>query len=381
MNQQTTGMPSGRVSSIDIARFIGISLVFYGHLVEQVMYLENAAAAAQYKWVYSFHMPLFFLLAGTVVSSRITQNTLTGFLWTRWTTRMVPYLFFALGLGVVAMFVPGWLPMTVPTNPPALAEPGFYPSGFVSTLMGMPAFHVPFWFLASLISLEVFHYFVGRLWTSKLRLAIGAVVFYLIGYYLNLYVDFFSRGWVFWLVNLIPLGYAFYLTGMLVRRTGILDRSYPRWQLALVVLACIAGVFLTYDLNQGPWRLGLEAVVIVAGAPGDLIWFPITALTGITMVIAVAKLLPQWRFLQYLGEITLLIYGLHGIFYHFVNMPLAKSVMPHLPDHGWSVFLFTTAGTAVSVAICIPVALFIAQYMPLVAGRAPAPRTALKAAT
>lgn len=32
-----------RVGSIDSARFLAISLVFYGHLVEQVMYLGSAA--------------------------------------------------------------------------------------------------------------------------------------------------------------------------------------------------------------------------------------------------------------------------------------------------------------------------------------------------
>ncbi len=34
---------------MDIARFYGIVLVYYGHIVEQVMYTGSAAAAAQRK--------------------------------------------------------------------------------------------------------------------------------------------------------------------------------------------------------------------------------------------------------------------------------------------------------------------------------------------
>lgn len=58
--------PETRILFIDMARFLGISLVLYGHFVERLMYLENRTAAAQYKFIYSFHMVLFFVLAGYV---------------------------------------------------------------------------------------------------------------------------------------------------------------------------------------------------------------------------------------------------------------------------------------------------------------------------
>lgn len=48
-----------RLDAIDVARALGLMLVYYGHFVEQVMYLENPVAAVHYKWIYSFHMILF----------------------------------------------------------------------------------------------------------------------------------------------------------------------------------------------------------------------------------------------------------------------------------------------------------------------------------
>jgi acyltransferase len=356
---------TARIGSIDTARFFGITLVFFGHLVEQIMYLENASAAAQYKWVYSFHMPLFFLLAGAVFSDRKIQEGFGRFLQVRWSTRVIPYLFFTFLLGALAIVIPGWFPTV------DLSSAAGFGEGTLSTLMGMPAFNIPLWFLACLVSLEIVHFFLARFWTTNTRLVIAAITFYLFGYYLNLYVNFFDIGLVFWMINLVPLGYAFYLTGILIKRTGIMAREFPRWQLATVALACLAGVFLTYDLNQGPFRL-LEAVVILLGAPGDVLLFPLTALMGITMVLAIAKLAPRWRWLHYLGQITLLIYCLHGVFYHFVNPPLAAWMAENLPASAESVWFFTTLGTIVSVALTVPVAILIKNYLPRLAGAPPA---------
>lgn len=57
----------GRIPSVDIARFYAMALVFYGHFVERFMLLKNPAGLAQYKFIYSFHMVAFFVLAGYVI--------------------------------------------------------------------------------------------------------------------------------------------------------------------------------------------------------------------------------------------------------------------------------------------------------------------------
>ena len=55
-----------RIRLIDIARFYAMSLVFFGHFIERIMMLDNAPSAVLYKFVYSFHMVLFVVLAGYV---------------------------------------------------------------------------------------------------------------------------------------------------------------------------------------------------------------------------------------------------------------------------------------------------------------------------
>ena len=64
---------AGRVLAIDIARFYAIALVFYGHFIEELMLLKNPAAAIQYRFIYSFHMVLFIVLAGYVAKENCVE--------------------------------------------------------------------------------------------------------------------------------------------------------------------------------------------------------------------------------------------------------------------------------------------------------------------
>jgi hypothetical protein len=99
-----TGLPgSTRVSMIDIARFYGIFLVYYGHIVERMMYLGNAAAASQYKFINAFHMPLFFILAGFVAKDWSAEQSPGRFALTRATSRVVPLIFFSAALVLLSL--------------------------------------------------------------------------------------------------------------------------------------------------------------------------------------------------------------------------------------------------------------------------------------
>lgn len=57
-----------RIGYIDTAKAVGIILVFMGHCsnVVSIPYLHN--------FIYSFHMPLFFVLAGWFIK----ENTIWG---------------------------------------------------------------------------------------------------------------------------------------------------------------------------------------------------------------------------------------------------------------------------------------------------------------
>ena len=83
-----------RNAIIDVARFYAMALVFYGHFIEEMMILKNPVAAAHYKFIYSFHMVLFIVLAGFVAKESDIDLKISLFLKKRFFSRFLPFVFF-----------------------------------------------------------------------------------------------------------------------------------------------------------------------------------------------------------------------------------------------------------------------------------------------
>lgn len=352
---------------LDIARFYGIVLVYYGHIVEQVMYLGNVSAAAQYKYIYSFHMPFFFLLSGFVANPTKQQQPIGRFLKYQSASRLIPYLFFSALLFIAFLFLPGWFPLLGD-----LKGSQSVLFGWVITLQGLPAFNVPLWFLIMLFVTEFLHYLVGRRLDSDLKLLVAVLALYLFGYYLNLDITFFSPKQMLqpnlWLWNETPISLAFYLLGVLLRRRGWLLADYARWVSIAGAVVCAVFVLVTYDLNQGPFRY-IQAVTILLSGHGHVLWFPVTAVVGSLLLVWLAKTTGENRWLAWLGENTFILFCLNGVFYHFLNPPFAKWYVAHFSSNGWAVFMAVSLATVASLVLCLPCIWFFRGYLPQLTGR------------
>ena len=97
----------GRIWVIDVARFYAMALVFYGHFIERFMLLKNPAGAIQYKFIYSFHMVVFFVLAGYVVKESDIEFSFGRYLKHRFISRLLPFLFFTGIFMVLPIFFRG----------------------------------------------------------------------------------------------------------------------------------------------------------------------------------------------------------------------------------------------------------------------------------
>ncbi len=360
------GGESSRLPMIDVARFYGIVLVYYGHVVERMMYLGSPVAAHHYKFIYSFHMILFFLLAGFIAKESVQDLCLKDFVKTRLASRFVPFVFFNLLLALLSLGLPRDFP------PFPLATPGDYLTATVQTFTTLPIFDIPTWFLMSLITVEILHYAVFRfLRSSDRRILAAAVAFYLAGYALNREVQFFQPGKSmtnYWLFNEAPVVYAFYLLGVVLRRRGFLTGPMSPAILAGGGLAALAIVTVTYDLNRGPFRL-IEAVVILASGHGHVLWFPLTAVTGSVMVLLLARLVPPAAWMTFMGRNALTLFCLNGVVYHHVNGPLAAWTQQTLGLSAATVFGVGAAATVFSLGLAVPVVLLFNRALPQLIGR------------
>jgi fucose 4-O-acetylase-like acetyltransferase len=88
-----------RFQWVDIAKGIGIILVVYGHVIrglhsatiisEQTFYLSDTL-------VYSFHMPLFFVLSGLFFRKSMDKYNPKGFVIEKCKTLLYPYIIWSL---------------------------------------------------------------------------------------------------------------------------------------------------------------------------------------------------------------------------------------------------------------------------------------------
>jgi len=67
-------MTKQRVAFLDYAKAIGIILVVLGHVINtQGNILPSGKIVLQY--IYSFHMPLFFIISGIIIGNKINKYT------------------------------------------------------------------------------------------------------------------------------------------------------------------------------------------------------------------------------------------------------------------------------------------------------------------
>ncbi len=363
--------PTERIVFIDTARFLAMALVFYGHFIERVMYLKNPTAAAQYKFIYSFHMVLFILLAGYVAKQSDLSLPFGAFVKRRILSRLLPLVFFTAIFMLAAAVFPGdFIHLKLPSVQG-------YLDGLLNTAFGLPLFCVPSWFLMLIFSVEIVHYWAFRVLTTDARIVAGILVFYVVGYLFNWRFDIVNPlkgrviGWNYLFIHEAIFMYAFYLLGLYMRRQAFLRQVTSLRVLITAAMATMLVVLLTYRLNSGQFSFPpLDAVVILFSSHGHALWFPLTALAGCLMILLIARAVPStWAPMVWMGQNTLILMCLNGIFYHFVNPPVSRWVVDHLPGAPLILSLAAMTITAASLAVCMPLIVLLKRWVPQLVGR------------
>ena len=368
MNSDTA---AERIVFIDIARFYAMVLVFYGHFIEELMLLKNPAAASQYKFIYSFHMVLFIVIAGYVAKESRVEWSCKKFLKHQFLTRLLPFIFFTFLMMIPPIFFNGKFF--------GLVLPGFvgYSTGLINTVFGLPSFCIPSWFLLLIVGVELVHYCAFRfLKDSNAKIMIAAVVFYVVGYQLNLRLDLFNPlkgrivGWNYLFIHEAITLYPFYLLGIYLRRRRIFANTVSIRTLLPGAVFAFLIVLFTYQLNTGPFNFHVyNYVVILFSSHGHILLFPLTAIAGCALVLLIAGMTRTQKTIVWLGQNTFILMCLNGIFYHYINPPTAKWVLGNLPQSALSIFGVGLIMTAASLALCMPFVFLLNKFVPQLVGK------------
>lgn len=266
---------STRLSYIDAARGVGICLVVYGHVVRGLMSAglipESALWLRLDYFLYTFHMPAFFFLAGINVDKSILRGK-SKFLGGKFYTIAYPFLLWTSIQAWVMHLASG-----TTNSPPPMDLPG-------RMLVGEA---YQFWFLYALGVCHVLAVIFLPRRAMMLGISIALVAL----------SEAFTPETI---MEKITYNFLFYTIGVLVgRNLGVLSPLFGHWWRVILVAAS----FLFCAAISLYTRPGSYSTVMAIPA----------AIAGIALLLQIGRLLERQQAAAQIGIASMTIFALHII--------------------------------------------------------------------
>ena len=308
-----------RISYIDMAKGIGIILVVAGH--------SGFLSEPLLNWIMSFHMPLFFILSGMLLShTNATRQTMSAFLKKKARGILIPYFSFS-GLSILFSAILDTADFA-----------SYLPNALVQTftLYGISVL----WFLPALFLGETTFLFIRK----KTSLVASGILYIIICLLTVLCVNTYHYHYVIDFENNLSVLGA-YLIAVLVR-TGIaisflamgyyLQHFVFRTEKKKAVYAFCSVLFLLLNLFLSAKNGKVDLNYMLFN--NYLLYFS-AALFGSLFVICLCAALPAWKPILIAGKHSLIIMATHmncrflGICYAVGN--IAVALLPFIGNTGY----------------------------------------------
>ncbi len=312
-------MTTRRIHYIDMAKGIGILLVVFGH--------SAFPTAEMNRWISSFHMPLFFLLSGILLShTGAHEKPLGATIRKKARTILIPYLCFSIFSILFSAILD------------RVTFAAYLPNALLQTVVfyGISVL----WFLPSLFFGETIFLFI-RKHTSLPVTAILSLTICLISvlvvntYHFHYFVDFGSY------MSLLGA----YLISVFVR-AGMAVTFLALGYFTHVLLFKKERSRITYAILSGLFFI-INYYLAFTNKPVDLnnmvfhdyrLYFP-AAYCGGMFIICLCAALPVWKPLMSIGKHSLIIMGTHmncrflGVCYAVGSLII--SILPFIGQFGY----------------------------------------------
>jgi acyltransferase len=308
---------SQRKADIDVTRGIGILLVVYAHVLELFFQYNSfhANAFEQWRYIYAFHMPLFYFVSGSVAKLREPLSRVLA---------RVTFLYLITALThLVGVMLP-WVYAVIRGAPYPLSA-----STFLSPLLYGSGFSlVVTWFLISLGIVQLsFWLFTRSGLTVRVLIVAGLALLHFLAH---------RYGWGAYSIHTVPVGFLFFSLGHWVLNRPSRDIPPPLLMASLL----LSGVLFlaSVPLNGGctfwfgscnPTRHPAFAVHMLSGYFGFLPAFVLTALLGIVGTLAISRVIARTPFsavFEWLGKNSLLVLLVNGLFLSLIGPRIAPGL-------------------------------------------------------
>lgn len=309
-------MEKTRDIAFDIAKGIGIVLVVIGHY-------EPADSPAWYvefvRFIYGFHMPLFFFIAGFFYDRSTRKESYRSFVWGKFQRLMVPYFILSWALVGVKLLFEGVMRVDHPVTLDTLYQ-----------LFYLPKAGYFLWFVYALFLV----FCIVPFFKAGKRLVLLTI--------LALGLAFWISAPMYFCLRPLCMHFIFFVVGMWVSRVVWLQRFMSRY-LLLWTVATVVLTVLQRDVSQ--WYV-LRLLSIAVGVTGS---FMVLSLSHVVSLRD--NLFSGW--LQQLGVLSMTVY-----LFHTWVMGGGKAILTYILSGGNTIEFVLSALFIIGMGILVPVGLY-----------------------
>ena len=298
-------MNTNRMNYIDVAKGIGIIFVVFAH----VNYTPELLVL-----IYSFHMPLFFLISGMLFNNK-KYPEFKGFFLKRVKTLFVPYVIYE----IVSI---GWLYVSERMYSDIFEVTReeyieFFRQIIISNWSGT---HVnqPLWFVPCLFLVEIIYYFISKM--KKVFIIPTCFVLVCGGWILESGMLNFDNKLLPWSLDSALFALGLYAIGNLSSEhvkniIGKIKNNKYRHIIAAEIFILCACIW--YPLTQINGKITLGSKIL---GNGFLLY--INGVLGTIMILIISIYLEKNKVLAFFGKNSFLIMAIHYVIRNYIIKPL-----------------------------------------------------------
>lgn len=326
-----------RIEWLDMLKGWGMILVMFAHAP-----LPDVLR----KYIYSFHIPLFFFISGYLFTINKYSNIREFFL-SKIKSLLIPYFIFST---FNYLF---WLVFRKFANnsTDSILKP------FVGIFIGIRGTewtlcNGTLWFVLALFISEVGLYFILKYLKYNIRKTTTYLaIFTFIGY---LYSKFIGIRLV-WSIDVAFTAIVFLGSGYLIRKINIINKINNKYIILLLILNLIFGMSNT-EVNM------------FSGIYGNYIFFYIASVSGILANILLIKSMPTIKIFNYVGKNTFIYLALHQYIIYSVLKKVSSKIVSNIQS-GLELILVAIVFVIVTLILLYPVIYITNKYFPFIVGK------------
>lgn len=329
-----------RDKTIDIMRGFAILFVVLGHVMSNSLFLKG--------WIYSFHMPLFFLISGMVFNTKKFSKFSDYFKY-KVKKLILPYIYLSILLWILYFLTNIGINLingNVTNYKDLLMK-------FVYIFIGYrDKYYFSMWYLLVLFFIELISYFYIKINNNYIKY-IGLLLISIIGYICGNYLNGF-----YYSLDLVPLGLTFFLMGYYFNKVKdkIKDKHIKfilPGSLIINIVFCILNAFICGRIS------------FFANDLGNYFYFYLSSIGGMMFIYLISKLIKNNSFLEYFGNNSLVIYTFNNSFAILLIKNLLNRVGIDNYGNIFQVLLCFSLVMIILICLCE----LINKYIPFVIGK------------